>query len=64
MEQRTVERLGRDLSVVGLGTWQLGAEWGTVTPDDARELKELVDPGTTLAQFSLRWIIDQRGSPR
>jgi aryl-alcohol dehydrogenase-like predicted oxidoreductase len=27
----------------------------------ARELKELVDPGTTLAQFALRWVIDQPG---
>ena len=27
----------------------------------ARELKGVVDPGTTLAQFALRWIIDQPG---
>jgi aryl-alcohol dehydrogenase-like predicted oxidoreductase len=27
----------------------------------ARELSELVDDGSTLAQFALRWIIDQRG---
>jgi aryl-alcohol dehydrogenase-like predicted oxidoreductase len=27
----------------------------------ARELKELLDPGTTLAQFALRWVIDQPG---
>ncbi len=27
----------------------------------ARELSELVDPGMTLAQFSLRWVIDQPG---
>ena len=27
----------------------------------ARELAELVDPGVTLAQFALRWVIDQPG---
>ncbi len=26
-----------------------------------RELKRLLDPGTTLAQFALRWVIDQPG---
>jgi aryl-alcohol dehydrogenase-like predicted oxidoreductase len=37
VEQRTISRLGRAVSVVGLGTWQLGADWGAVEPDDARE---------------------------
>jgi aryl-alcohol dehydrogenase-like predicted oxidoreductase len=36
MEQRQIPRLGRSVSVVGLGTWQLGADWGSVDPDDAR----------------------------
>jgi aryl-alcohol dehydrogenase-like predicted oxidoreductase len=36
MEQRTIDRLARSVSVVGLGTWQLGADWGNVDPDDAR----------------------------
>ncbi len=36
MEHRKIERLGRDVSVIGLGTWQLGADWGSVDPDDAR----------------------------
>ena len=31
MEQRRLERLGRSASVVGLGTWQLGADWGEVS---------------------------------
>ena len=33
MEHGTIERLGRDVSVVGLGTWQLGADWGAVDPE-------------------------------
>jgi aryl-alcohol dehydrogenase-like predicted oxidoreductase len=35
METRRIERLGREVSVVGLGTWQLGADWGSVSADDA-----------------------------
>jgi len=35
MEQRRPSRLNRDLSVIGLGTWQLGADWGEVKDDDA-----------------------------
>jgi aryl-alcohol dehydrogenase-like predicted oxidoreductase len=40
MEQRTIERLGRSVSVIGLGTWQLGADWGSVAPEDARATLE------------------------
>src|SRR5438270_8984565 len=35
MDTRRIERLGREVSVVGLGTWQLGADWGSVSADDA-----------------------------
>ncbi len=48
MEQRTIGRLQRDVSVVGLGTWQLGADWGSVAPDDARAtLQSAVDAAVT-----------------
>jgi aryl-alcohol dehydrogenase-like predicted oxidoreductase len=30
METRHIERLDRDVSIIGLGTWQLGADWGDV----------------------------------
>lgn len=35
MEQRTLGRTGRDISIIGLGTWQLGGDWGDVAQSDA-----------------------------
>jgi aryl-alcohol dehydrogenase-like predicted oxidoreductase len=35
METRRLGRTGRDVSVVGLGAWQLGGDWGTVPEADA-----------------------------
>jgi aryl-alcohol dehydrogenase-like predicted oxidoreductase len=35
MEQRRIERLGRSVSCVGFGAWQLGADWGDVSEEDA-----------------------------
>lgn len=40
MEQRTLGRTGRPVSVVGLGTWQLGADWGDVSEADAMAVLE------------------------
>ena len=36
MDQRTLGRTGRTVSVIGLGTWQLGADWGDVSESEAR----------------------------
>ena len=48
MEHRPVPRLDRDLSVVGLGCWQLGADWGEVSQDQAGEiLGAAADAGVT-----------------
>lgn len=48
MEHRTLGRTGRDVSVVGLGTWQLGADWGDVSRDDAMAVLEAaVESGVT-----------------
>ncbi len=46
--QTTTWRDGRQISRVGLGTWQLGADWGEVSEADARAvLDAAVEAGTT-----------------
>ena len=49
MENRSVARINRPLSVIGLGTWQLGADWGDVSEDDARAVLDAsVQSGVTI----------------
>jgi aryl-alcohol dehydrogenase-like predicted oxidoreductase len=38
MEQRVLGKTGRKVSIVGLGTWQLGADWGNVDPAQAQAI--------------------------
>ncbi len=49
MRTTTIPRLGRDISLVGLGTWQLGGDWATVGDETAQEvLAAAADAGTRL----------------
>jgi aryl-alcohol dehydrogenase-like predicted oxidoreductase len=48
MQTRILGRTGRPVSVIGLGCWQLGADWGDVGEDDAMAvLHAAVDAGVT-----------------
>jgi aryl-alcohol dehydrogenase-like predicted oxidoreductase len=48
MEKRMLGRTGREVGVVGLGAWQLGADWGEVGEDEALAvLRAAVDGGVT-----------------
>ncbi|WP_199422828.1 aldo/keto reductase [Actinotalea solisilvae] len=49
MEKRVLGRTGREVGVVGLGCWQLGADWGEVSEEQALAILETaVDAGVTL----------------
>lgn len=48
MQYRTAPRLGVPVSEVGLGTWQLGADWGALSESDATDiLRTAIDTGVT-----------------
>ncbi|GAA3149272.1 aryl-alcohol dehydrogenase-like predicted oxidoreductase [Kribbella aluminosa] len=48
METRRLGRTGRNVGVVGLGAWQLGADWGAVGESDALAvLHAAIDGGVT-----------------
>ncbi|MFI9589956.1 aldo/keto reductase [Nonomuraea sp. NPDC052265] len=48
MEHRTLGRTGRQVGVVGLGAWQLGADWGEVSEVEASAtLEAAVKAGVT-----------------
>lgn len=48
MEERLLGRTGHKVGVVGLGAWQLGADWGEVSEADAlATLNAAVDAGVT-----------------
>ncbi|GAA1759347.1 aldo/keto reductase [Agromyces humatus] len=49
MQTRTLGRTGRTVSVIGLGTWQLGADWGEVDEGDALAVLDAAcEAGVTL----------------
>ncbi len=48
MENRSFGRMDRQVGVVGLGAWQLGADWGEVSEEDAHAtLAAATDAGVT-----------------
>jgi aryl-alcohol dehydrogenase-like predicted oxidoreductase len=48
MDERVLGRTGREVGVVGLGAWQLGADWGEVSEADAvATLTAAVEAGVT-----------------
>jgi aryl-alcohol dehydrogenase-like predicted oxidoreductase len=48
VEQRVLGRTNRPVSVIGLGTWQLGADWGAVSEREALDvLQAAVESGVT-----------------
>ena len=48
MRNRTLGRTGRDVSEIGFGAWQIGADWGDVDEDEAvATLHAAADAGVT-----------------
>jgi aryl-alcohol dehydrogenase-like predicted oxidoreductase len=48
MDKRTLGKTGRDVSEIGFGAWQIGADWGAVAEDDAMAtLHAAADAGVT-----------------
>jgi aryl-alcohol dehydrogenase-like predicted oxidoreductase len=48
VEKRSFQKMGRSVGVIGLGAWQLGADWGDVTEADAHAtLQAAADAGVT-----------------
>jgi aryl-alcohol dehydrogenase-like predicted oxidoreductase len=48
MDRRPLGRTGREVSEIGFGAWQIGADWGDVAEEEAlRTLHAAVDAGVT-----------------
>lgn len=75
MERRTLGRTGREISIIGLGCWQLGGDWGEVGEDEARAVVHAaLDAGVTFLDTAdvygdgrseriLADVLDERGRP-
>ncbi|NEM89771.1 aldo/keto reductase [Galbitalea soli] len=49
MQQRILGRTGRTVSVISLGTWQLGGDWGSVSESDAAAVLDAsLESGVTM----------------
>jgi aryl-alcohol dehydrogenase-like predicted oxidoreductase len=49
MQSRILGNTGRPVSVISLGTWQLGGDWGSVTENEASEVLDAsVESGVTM----------------
>jgi aryl-alcohol dehydrogenase-like predicted oxidoreductase len=49
MQENTLGKTGRTVSVISLGTWQLGGDWGDVSESDARAVLDAsVESGVTM----------------
>jgi aryl-alcohol dehydrogenase-like predicted oxidoreductase len=48
MRTRKLDRIGREVSEIGFGAWQIGADWGDVAEEDAlAALHAAADAGVT-----------------
>jgi aryl-alcohol dehydrogenase-like predicted oxidoreductase len=75
MPTRTLGRTSREVGIVGLGTWQLGADWGQVDDAQAAEvLHAALDAGVTFldtadvygdgrSEQRIAAVLDERGRP-
>ena len=64
MDTRILGRTGRAVSAIGLGTWQLGADWGDVSEEQALdvlgEMRKVI-PADSMQEIEREIFSDQFG---